>query len=107
MKNIAEFEECAERLKALADPERLRIIMCLFGGEKNVGQIASALGDEIVNVSHHLGVLRNARVVAAERSGRFVKYRLHPDVLVTKKKGSQARYIEFGCCRVELAPDDD
>ena len=37
-------------------------------------------GAEVVNVSHHLGVLRHAGVVLDEKQGRFVVYRLHPDV---------------------------
>lgn len=100
MHTAKEFAHCAERLKALADPDRLRIVNCLFGGEKNVGQIAAELGDEIVKVSHHLGVLRHAQIVETEKHGRFVNYRLHPDVMA--KAASDARAIDFGCCRIDL-----
>ena len=41
MKSAEDFELCARRPKALADPERLRIISCLFGGPKYVGDIAT------------------------------------------------------------------
>lgn len=103
MKSDKDFESCAERLKAVADPDRLKIVLCLFAGEKNVGQIAAEVGSEIVKVSHHLGVLRHASIVATERQGRFVNYRLHPDVVLGKDEAGEARSIELGCCRVDLS----
>lgn len=103
MKEPEEFESCAERLKALADPDRLRIVTCLFQGEKNVSEIASELGDEIVKVSHHLGILRRAGVVKAVKQGRFVLYRLHPSVSASTDARSKAQRIDFGCCRVDIA----
>jgi ArsR family transcriptional regulator len=88
-------ERCAQLLRALADPERLRIIDCLRGGPRNVSDIAAAVGSGLVNVSHHLGVLRHAGIVADEKHGRYVVYRLHPDVF-------RGGYIDLGCCRLEL-----
>jgi len=103
MKKTEEFQGCAERLRALADPDRLRIVTCLFLGEKNVGEIASDLGDEIVKVSHHLGILRRAGIVRAAKHGRFVHYCLNPDVAVATDARSKPKRIDFGCCRVDLA----
>ncbi len=103
MKDPSEFEECAQRLKALADPERLRIVTCLFGGAKNVGDLAAALEDEIVKVSHHLKVLRNAGLVLAKKEGRFVVYRLHPERRAQRKAEESAaahryRLLPSGTC---------
>jgi DNA-binding transcriptional ArsR family regulator len=106
MKDASEFEDCAQRLKALADPERLRIVTCLFAGAKNVGDLAAALDDEIVKVSHHLKVLRKAGLVLASKEGRFVVYQLHPDVVPNVRQKSQLQHIDIGCCRLELAADD-
>jgi ArsR family transcriptional regulator len=106
MKDASEFEQCAQRLKALADPERLRIVTCLFGGAKNVGDLAAALNDEIVKVSHHLKVLRNAGLVLSSKDGRFVVYRLHPDVVPDSRPKNPLQHIDIGCCRLELAGDD-
>lgn len=100
MKKKQEFEACAERLKAIADSERLRIVLRLFEGERNVSELADELGEEIVKVSHHLGVLRHAGVVQAEKQGRFVVYRLHPEVVVSGD--GDARRIDFGCCSLNL-----
>ena len=103
-----QFDRCAERLKALADRDRLRIVSLLVNGPKNVSQLAAELGDEVVKVSHHLGVLRHADVVLAEKQGRFVVYQLHPDVLFDPDPdpGDPTR-IEFGCCSLELRGSDD
>jgi DNA-binding transcriptional ArsR family regulator len=94
--------ECARRLKALADPERLKIIQCLQGGPKNVSAISELLGAEIANVSHHLGVLRHAGLVRDEKQGKFVVYSLHPDVFRPKEAGQPADVLDLGCCRLEL-----
>jgi DNA-binding transcriptional ArsR family regulator len=100
VKEHVDFEQCAERLKAMADPERLRIVQCLFDGPRTVGDISAHLDEEVVNVSHHLAVLRRARILLAKKRGRFVEYSLHPDVATLK--GSSKRQINFGCCRLDL-----
>jgi len=103
MKQVEEFEVCARRLKALAEPERLRIVTCLFAGPKTVGDMAAELTDEVVKVSHHLGVLRNAGLVTATKRGRFVEYALHPDVSPAVKRNEALTAIDLGCCRLELS----
>jgi DNA-binding transcriptional ArsR family regulator len=92
---------CAGLFKALGDAERLRIIRCLRDGPKNVSDLAALLGSEIVKVSHHLGVLRHAHLVVDDKQGRFVFYRLHPDV-VPQQAEDGAFFLNLGCCRVEL-----
>ena len=119
MKEPEDFIDCAERLKALADPDRLRIVNCLFAGPQHVGEIATSLGEEIVKVSHHLGILRRAKILKAEKQGRHVQYSLHPSVTVESltpraepkstdaslpmtDSASEQRCINFGCCRIDL-----
>jgi ArsR family transcriptional regulator len=92
--------ECARKLAALADPERLRIIHCLRSGPHNVSELAAALESRVVNVSHHLGVLRHAGLVLDEKQGRFVVYRLHPDVF--HPSAPPAEHLDLGCCRLEI-----
>ncbi len=104
MKTNEEFERCAARLKALAEPERLRIVLCLLDGEtRNVGQIAEHLGEDLAKVSHHLGVLRHAGIVTTQRQGRFINYRIAPNVSVSPPGEGASRTIEFGCCRIDLS----
>jgi DNA-binding transcriptional ArsR family regulator len=99
--------ECARRLKALADTERLKIIQLLQGGPKNVSTLADLLGADIANVSHHLSVLRHAGLVRDEKQGKFVVYSLHPDIFRPKAPGQAAAVIDLGCCRLELGAADE
>jgi DNA-binding transcriptional ArsR family regulator len=102
MRDQLQSTECAKRLKALADAERLKIIECLQRGLKNVSALSELLGSDIANVSHHLGVLRHAGLVRDEKQGKFVVYSLHPDIFRPGESGQAADVIDLGCCRLEL-----
>lgn len=91
---------CAELLQAIAEPNRIRIIDALRTGQKNVTELAKLLNVEIVNVSHHLGVLRQAGLVQDEKHGRFVVYALHPKHF--SSDNAKATYLELGWCRIEI-----
>ncbi len=101
-KDRLQSDLCAEKLKALGEPIRLRIIDLLRDGERTVSDIAEQLEEEVVNISHHLGILYHARLVTKRKEGRFVVYNLHPDVSAVSKAGKQ--HLDFGCCRLEV-PD--
>ena len=45
-------KECAERLRALADQDRLRIVQVLRGGERNVGDLAAELRRQATLARH-------------------------------------------------------
>lgn len=66
----------AHLCKALAHPTRLLIIDELRGGPRVVGELAERLGLRQSNVSQHLGILRDQRLVAARREGQAVYYSL-------------------------------
>jgi ArsR family transcriptional regulator len=102
MRDKLQSTECARFLKALADPERLKIVQCLQTGPKNVSEVAALLGQELVNVSHHLGVLRHAGLVQDERHGKFIIYSLHPDVFRPREGNQAVDALDLGCCRLEL-----
>jgi DNA-binding transcriptional ArsR family regulator len=101
-KDRLQSDQCAEKLKALAEPIRLRIVDELRDGEKTVGEIAEALNEEIGKVSHHLGILHQSGLFQKDKRGRFVIYRIHPDVVTIRRGGRE--YLEFGCCRLEVSP---
>lgn len=101
MQTAGDYQHCAARLKALADPERLRIVSCLMGGPKNVSQLAGELDDDVVKVSHHLGVLRHANVVKSHKQGKFVVYSLDPDIAGAEAVGN-VKTLDLGCCRLDL-----
>ena len=67
----------AAQFQALADPVRLQIVTVLQGGSRCVCEIQSAIGPIAGNLlSYHLGILRNAGLVSAQRRGRWLDYRL-------------------------------
>ena len=104
MRTDDDYQNCAMRLKALADPDRLRIVSCLLDGPQNVSQIAQALGEDLVKVSHHLGVLRHAGVVQTERMGKFIIYCLDPTIAAETKNGVST--LNLGCCSLDLRKGD-
>jgi DNA-binding transcriptional ArsR family regulator len=93
-------EHCAQLLKAIADPARLRIIEVLRPGAKSVGEIAAALDMELVNVSHHLGILQRAGFTERRREGRHIIYHLVDGVLEAGRGGTSDQRINLGCCQV-------
>lgn len=66
----------AQVAKAMAHPSRLLILETLQGGEKCAGDLVAAVGAEAPTVSRHLGVLLNAGLVAQDKRGQFVFYRV-------------------------------
>ena len=66
--------------RALADPTRRRILELLAEGDRTAGEIAEQFPIAFASVSHHLGVLKAAGLVAAEREGQFIRYRLNTTV---------------------------
>jgi ArsR family transcriptional regulator len=93
---------CARLLKALAEPERLRIVACLRAGPRNVSELASQVQQPLANVSHHLGVLREAGMVRHHKEGKKVVYRLNPKMFRPASSGQPADCLDLGCCRLEL-----
>jgi len=66
--------ELADLFRLLGDPTRLRIVLACLDAPTAVGEIADRLDLSDSLVSHHLRLLRAARVVRAERQGKQVFY---------------------------------
>ena len=64
--------------KALSDPNRVRMLLALRGGELCVCQITELFGFAPSTVSKHLSILHHAGLVWSRKSERWVYYRL-PD----------------------------
>ncbi|KND55968.1 Transcriptional regulator, ArsR family [Candidatus Paraburkholderia kirkii] len=64
----------ADLFRLLGDPTRLRIVLACVEHERAVGAIAESLGLSPSLVSHHLRLLRAARIVRAARQGKQVFY---------------------------------
>jgi len=71
------FQELTQLFKSVADEHRLHILYLLSQqGELNVSAIGEALGQSQPAVSHHLGQLKNAGLIAFRRDGKFNYYKL-------------------------------
>lgn len=64
----------AERLRALAQPQRLMILGLLLDGERSVGEIDAATAIGQPALSQQLAELRRAGLVSARRDARLVRY---------------------------------
>jgi DNA-binding transcriptional ArsR family regulator len=100
MQDNLEAKRCSDLFKALADPHRLMIIQSLRSGPQNVTEIASALKVPIVNVSHHLGVLKAFGLVQDKKAGRFVRYSLNNQIFVSVDGDTTT--LDLGVCKLVI-----
>ncbi len=66
--------ELAEIFHLLGEPTRLRIVVYCLAGPVSVSALAERIGASPSLVSHHLRLLRAARILRAERRGKQVFY---------------------------------
>ena len=92
-------DEALRYLRALGDPDRLKIVQALRTGPKSVSDVCRELASPMANVSHHLHALKDAGIVSASKRGRHVIYRLD-HVVETGDAGTHV--LDFGCCRIEF-----
>ena len=66
--------------RALADPNRRRILALLKGGSRSAGEIAEQFPISMASLSHHYGVLKAADLIRSERRGQHIVYSLNTTV---------------------------
>lgn len=66
----------AEICRTLGSAIRIEILNVLRDGEKTVNELAESLGLRQANVSQHLAVLRQRRVVTTRKEGTNIYYRV-------------------------------
>ncbi len=88
--------QIALRLKALADPARVKIMSFLFSSsarEETSGELATVLGLSESTVSHHVTQLRKAGLVESDRRGMNVFHRARKEAL-----GAICVVLDPNCC---------
>lgn len=70
------FELHAGICRTLANPKRLEILSLLRLGELSVSEMAEQMGVSLANVSQHLAILRDKKVVVTRQEGVNVYYRI-------------------------------
>ena len=90
---------CARYLKAVADPIRLQVVRILQNGPMTVSDISLFLDIELANISHHLRVLFNAKVVTTQRDGKYIYYSINEKLF---DPGISKDSLDFGCCKLDM-----
>ena len=92
--------------KALAAPGRIAILELLTQAPRTVERLATDSGQSVANTSQHLRVLREARLVDAEKNGLYVTYRLASDgvgdLLVRLREVGEEQLAEVRVARQAL-----
>ncbi len=68
------IEESTDTFRLLGEPNRLRLVLACLNGPRTVGELTGRLGISQTLASQHLRLLRTARILRAERTGRNVAY---------------------------------
>jgi DNA-binding transcriptional ArsR family regulator len=89
-------ECCTPFLKALGDKTRWRIVQALLAGPVTVNELAERLDVSQYNVSKHLRILREARMVEATRRGKHVHCRIAP--AFQRRVANNKNQLDLGCC---------
>lgn len=79
--------------EALSSTVRRKILAYLSNTDLTAGEIAERFDISKPSISKHLSVLENAGLIASERRGQFIHYRLVRDSLVNTLNG----YIQEVC----------
>lgn len=80
MIEFPDAKKVAGMLAAVGEPTRMLILYRLAEGPHHVGKLAELIGIPMVNMSHHLGVMRQAGLLDDEKDGRRVVYKFRPEI---------------------------
>jgi DNA-binding transcriptional ArsR family regulator len=83
-----------QAIRAIAEPNRRRILRLVANGELSAGEIASSFEITRPAVSQHLTVLREAGLVSERRDGTRRLYRLRPEGFADLKSFLEAFWDE-------------
>ncbi len=72
--------EMNELFKALSDPTRRRILQLLKKSDRTATDLMKEIRISQPTLSHHLDVLKRARLIVGEREGQFIRFSLDMSV---------------------------
>ena len=67
--------------KALSDETRREILKILSKGDMSMGDIANNFNMSKPAISKHLDILKNAKLITAEKKGQFIIYSINTSVI--------------------------
>lgn len=98
-----EFKECKAVLAAIGDEKRQLIILCLMKGTfpgMRVGEITKRVNLSRPAISHHLKILKDAKIVDVVKQGTMNFYQINPatsDLNLLKRLFSHIEESLFEC----------
>ena len=80
----ADFDVASRGLKAMGHPLRLKILCILAGAEEiSVQDLVDQVGTSQSNISQHLSILRDKRILVSRKDANKVYYRIgDPNILL-------------------------
>lgn len=78
-----EIYDMAELFKVFGDSTRIKILCCLFDGERCVQDITQWVGASQSAISHQLRILKQSKLVRSRRQGKSILYALSDDHVKT------------------------
>lgn len=106
---MIEYQEArriAGILAAVGEPTRMLILHQLTQGSLYVGQLSEQLNIPMVNMSHHLGVMRQAGLVQDSKQGRRVMYAVNPELFSLPGPDNSPAVLDLGHLRLILREQD-
>jgi rhodanese-related sulfurtransferase/predicted transcriptional regulator len=104
------YEQFARVGGALASDKRLELLDLLAQAPRHVEALAAEMEMSVANTSQHLQILRNARLVEAEREGTRTRYRLADDdvlrLWLALRSVAESRLADVGRVVREFGVDD-
>jgi rhodanese-related sulfurtransferase/predicted transcriptional regulator len=100
------YQEFARIGKSLSSPKRLELLDLLAQGPKAVELLASQTGMSMANVSQHLQILHEARLVRFTKRGTYVIYELVDeavaDFMLSLHRLSERQLVEIKQIKTEV-----
>ncbi len=95
MSGINEYELDIEAIRALADETRIEILQVIGKRELNATEVANKCTLSRPTISHHLQILKRAKILESRKEGKEIYYSVN---MGTLKKLSQVflRFINLG-----------
>ena len=78
-----EIYDMAELFKVFGDSTRIKILCCLFDGERCVQDITQWVGASQSAISHQLRIWKQSKLVRSRRQGKSILYALSDDHVKT------------------------
>ncbi len=103
------YEHVARIGKAVSSPKRLELLEMLAQGEKTVEVLAADLSIDVKLASAHLKALKEARLVASRRDGKYVIYSLSghdvAGLWLTLRQVAEEHLVELRLALQQMADD--